>query len=149
MVDAAGAVTVANEKAENAEPVLARAEPYLMPICKRMQRDRRNGVDSGLQLEVIESETEHHRMQIAVVVDQRVRLADGKVIGDTFRDGHPDRFSLPKQWRVTAKDSCRCGWGSDVHSSTRFGLGSRGRAKIPPNAVIIYDVRLRDVRDPR
>lgn len=106
--------------------------------------------ESGLQLEVVQAgDGPRPEADSRVTVDQRVRLVDGKVIGDTFRDGHPDTFSLSEavegyreglmQMQVGERCVITCppelAWG-------RKGAGN----KIPPNAAIIYDVRLRAIR---
>ncbi len=83
-----------------------------------------------------------------VVVNQRIQLVNGKVIGDTYQDGVPDTFSMKEaipgiqEGLPLIKEGGRCefvvppelAWG-------RKGVGN----KIGPNAVLIFDVRLLEV----
>ena len=107
-------------------------------------------LESGLQLQVItEGDGISPAIESVVTVDQRVRLVDGKVIGDTFKEGRPDTFSLQEAVEGYAEGLCemRVGGRTVIYCPPDLAWGKKGAGKkIPPNSVVIYDVRLRSVR---
>ena len=80
-----------------------------------------------------------------VQVNQRIQLIGGKVIGDTYREGLPDEFTMRgaipgiREGLQLMQEGARyefvvppeLAWG-------KKGVGS----KIGPNAVLIFDIRL-------
>lgn len=112
---------------------------------------RKEGVmetDSGLQYKIIDvgsgpSPQEYHK----VIVHQRCHLLSGKVIEDTYRENKPSEVAMSdliegyREGLMLMKKGARfrlyippdLAWG-------RKGTGT----KIPPNAVLVFDVRLVD-----
>lgn len=118
---------------------------------KNAQKEGVQVTDSGLQYLIIDEGDEGGLQPVdggKVRVDQRVTLVDGKIIGDTFKDGAPDTFTM---------DECIDGYREGLlmmREGSRYklfvppdiGWGKKGAGtKIPPNSVVIFDVRLRKV----
>lgn len=105
---------------------------------------------SGLQIEHIDhGDGDAVQPNSIVTVDQRVRLIDGKVIGDTFHDGRPDTFPLHEGVEGYQEGLLlmRVGGRAVITCPPDLAWGKKGAGKkIPPNAVLIFDVRLRQVR---
>lgn len=124
----------------------AAAEDFLQ---RNAQQATVQVLDSGLQIKVVqEGDGPAPTPTSRVTVDQRVQLVDGKVIGDTFRDGHPDCFGLDEAVEGYRQGllTMRTGGRSVIYCPPELAWGRKGAGnKIPPNALIIYDVRLRAV----
>ena len=107
-----------------------------------------NCLESGLQYTIIEDGNGSMPDESAtVVVHQRCWLVNGAVIEDTYRENKPSEVKISelidgyKEGVLLMKKGARfkffippdLGWG-------KKGTGS----KIPPNSVLIFDVRLID-----
>lgn len=84
-----------------------------------------------------------------VVVNQRILNADGSVIADTYKSGLPDTFSL-KEAIVGLREGLllmSIGDRYELVIPPELAWGKRGATnKIGPNAVLVVDVRLLDIR---
>lgn len=81
----------------------------------------------------------------AVVVNQRIQLIGGKIIGDTYRDGVPDEFTLKEAIPGIREGLQLMQEGARFEFVVPPGLawGKKGVGnKIGPNAVLIFDLRL-------
>ena len=108
-------------------------------------------LESGLQIKHIDhGDGDMPHEHSIVTVDQRVLLLDGKVIGDTFRDGRPDTFSLQEAVPGYREGltHMRVGGRAVIYCPPELAWGKKGTGnKIPPNALLTFDVRLRDIGD--
>jgi FKBP-type peptidyl-prolyl cis-trans isomerase len=114
---------------------------------------RKDGVislESGLQIKHIqEGDGDRPDEHSVVTVDQRVLLLDGKVIGDTFKDGRPDSFPLAEavEGYQEGLQQMRVGGRAVIYCPPDLAWGKKGAGqKIPPNALLTFDVRLRAIR---
>lgn len=83
-----------------------------------------------------------------VVVNQRIQLVNGKVIGDTYQDGMPDTFPM-KEAIPGIQEGLQLvqeGGRYEFVVPPELAWGKKGVGnKIGPNAVLIFDVRLMEV----
>lgn len=83
-----------------------------------------------------------------VTIEQRLLLADGTVISDTYREGQSEVFKVEQ-----AIDGLRealqlmpLGSRMEVVVPPELAWGKRGnRSKIGPNAVLFFDLRLLNI----
>jgi FKBP-type peptidyl-prolyl cis-trans isomerase len=104
--------------------------------------------DSGLQYSILEegdgeSPGEHH----TVIVHQRCQLLNGKVIEDTYRENKPSEVPMAeliagyREGLMLMKKGAR----HRLFIPPDLAWGKKGTGgKIPPNALLIFDVRLVD-----
>ncbi len=104
--------------------------------------------ESGLQYQVIEEgEGDTPDENAYVTLHQRAMLIDGKVIEDTFKENQPDEVKMEemiegyREGLMLMKKGAR--YKLFVPSELAWGKKGTG-SKIPPNAVLIFDVRLID-----
>ncbi len=103
---------------------------------------------SGLQYKVIEEGDGAHPAENSIVtIHQRCILLNGKVIEDTFRDNQPDEVEMGeliegyREGLLLMKKGSR--YKLFIHPELAWGKKGTGN-KIPPNALLIFDVRLID-----
>lgn len=112
---------------------------------------KKNGIletSSGLQYQVLEEgEGDSPDENAMVTIHQRVMLLSGSVIGDTFKDNKPDEVDMRemiegyREGLMLMKKGARY----KLFVPPELGWGKKGTGtKIPPNAVLIFDVRLID-----
>lgn len=103
---------------------------------------------SGLQYQVIDEGTGNSPDEKAnVIIHQRCTLLNGKVIEDTFRDNEPDEVPVAELIEGYREGILlmKKGGRSKLFVPPHLGWGEKGSgSKIPPNAVLIFDVRLID-----
>ncbi|MDA3960975.1 MAG: FKBP-type peptidyl-prolyl cis-trans isomerase [Planctomycetota bacterium] len=125
----------------------ASAEEFL---TKNAQRPEVITTETGLQLEhLVVGEGAVPSENNTVTVDQRIKLLNGNIIGDTFRDNRPDTFSLLEAVEGYREGilQMREGGRTVFYCPPDLAWGKKGAgSKIPPNALLIYDVRLRAIR---
>ncbi len=104
--------------------------------------------ESGLQYQVIEEgEGDCPDENAMVTIHQRAMLLSGAVIEDTFKENKPDEVSMKemidgyREGLMLMKKGAR--YKLFVPSELAWGKKGTG-TKIPPNAVLIFDVRLID-----
>lgn len=115
-------------------------------IDKYRQKDGVQETASGLLYRVLETgEGMTPTESDSVEVNQRIQLVGGKVVGDTYKEGMPDEFTMKeaipgiREGLQLMKEGDRfefvvppeLAWG-------KKGVGN----KIGPNAVLIFDLRL-------
>lgn len=118
-------------------------------IEKYRQKEGVQQTASGLLYKQLEAgsgltPTEFDRVQ----VNQRIQLVGGKVIGDTYKEGLPDEFSM-KEAITGLREGLQLMQEGDrfefvVPPELAWGKKGAGN-KIGPNAVLIFDVRLMKV----
>ncbi len=103
---------------------------------------------SGLQYQVIEEGDGDQPFEgCNVIIHQRCLLQNGKVIEDTFKENEPDEVPMDeliegyKEGILLMKKGSRF----KLFVPPELGWGKKGTGnKIPPNALLIFDVRLVD-----
>ena len=114
-----------------------------------LQNSKKEGVtetDSGLQFLVVEEKTgDKPGMFDTVKIHQRALLLDGKILIDTYRLNKPDEVridelieGLQEGLQMMTEGSRYKFW---VPSELAWGRKGSGN-KIPPNAVLYFDIRL-------
>ena len=82
-----------------------------------------------------------------VIVHQRCALLNGKVIEDTYKENEPDEVPIDEliEGYREALLLMKKGGKSRFYIPPDLAWGSKGSGhKIPPNSVLIFDVRLVD-----
>ncbi|MCU4676130.1 FKBP-type peptidyl-prolyl cis-trans isomerase [Catenovulum sp. 2E275] len=80
-----------------------------------------------------------------VVINQRIRLADGSVIADSYKAGLPEEFALAEAIEGLREGILLMPVGSryEFVIPPELAWGKKGNSgKIGPNAVLHFDVRL-------
>ena len=106
--------------------------------------------NSGLQYEVVdELDGPKPGPDDEVVIHQRALLPDGKILEDTYRKNEPDQVriaelieGLQEGLQLMTKGSRYRFWVPPELGWGRKGTGN----KIPPNAVLAFDIRLLEVK---
>ncbi len=113
---------------------------------------RKKGVletESGLQYSIVE-EMEGARPGLfdVVRIHQRALLLDGKILEDTYRQNKPDEVKLEELIEGLQEGLQMMSVGSRykfwVPSDLAWGKKGTGN-KIPPNAVLSFDIRLVEI----
>ncbi|WP_020207607.1 FKBP-type peptidyl-prolyl cis-trans isomerase [Gilvimarinus chinensis] len=117
---------------------------------KYRQKDGVQETASGLLYRVIEEGDGMTPTEAdSVEVNQRIQLVGGKVIGDTYKEGMPDEFSMKeaipgiREGLQLMQEGAR--YEFVVPPDLAWGKKGVGN-KIGPNAVLIFDLRLMKVR---
>ena len=104
--------------------------------------------DSGLIYRVIEKAdeiTQSPEILDTVVVHQRIMLADGSVIADSYKAGLPEEFSMQEAIEGLQQGLALMSIGDryEFIIPPDLAWGKKGNSgKIGPNAVLHFDVRL-------
>ncbi|WP_019601199.1 FKBP-type peptidyl-prolyl cis-trans isomerase [Teredinibacter turnerae] len=105
---------------------------------------------SGLLFRVLEeSDGMRPTEQDVVVVNQRILNADGSVIADTYKAGIPDTFTMKEAIPGLREGLLLMPVGAryELVIPPELAWGRRGATnKIGPNAVLIIDVRLLEIK---
>lgn len=117
-------------------------------LGKNKQKEGVFETDSGLQYMVIEEGAgdrpkEHHN----IIIHQRCQLLNGKVIIDTYKENELSEVSMHELIEGYREGLLLMAKGSryKLFIPPNLAWGKKGsRSKIPPNAVLIFDVRLVD-----
>ncbi|NJN25440.1 MAG: peptidylprolyl isomerase [Cyclobacteriaceae bacterium] len=104
--------------------------------------------DTGLQYLMLEEGSGGYLDEAATVsIHQRCTLANGKVIEDTYKDNVPDQVAMNdliagyREGLLLMKKGGR----ARLFVPPELAWGKKGSgSKIPPNALLIFDVRLVD-----
>ncbi len=104
--------------------------------------------DSGLQYQILEAgEGDSPSEDSYVTLHQRAWVLNGAVIEDTFKENEPDAASIKemidgyKEGVLLMKKGSRY----KLFVPPELGWGKKGHGtKIPPSAVLVFDVRLID-----
>ena len=115
-------------------------------IDKYRQKEGVQQTNTGLLYRLVEqSEGLVPALGDSVQVNQRIQLVGGKIIGDTYKEGLPDEFSLKeaipgiREGLQLMQEGAR--YEFVVPSELAWGKKGVGD-KIGPNAVLIFDIRL-------
>lgn len=123
------------------------SEDYLH---KYRQKEDTFATGSGLLYRLLEEGTGISPTEAdTVLVNQRILTVNGKVIADTYQEGVPDEFSLKeaiagiREGLQLMHEGGRC----EFVVPPELAWGKRGVGnKIGPNAVLVFDLRLLEVR---
>lgn len=103
---------------------------------------------SGLQYVVLEpGEGDQPGADSYVTIHQRVLLLNGNVIGDTFKENEPEEVSMKEMIEGYREGIMLMKKGAryKLFVPPELAWGKKGTGnKIPPNATLIFDVRLID-----
>jgi FKBP-type peptidyl-prolyl cis-trans isomerase FkpA len=103
---------------------------------------------SGLQYQVIEEgHGENPSEDCNVIIHQRCTLLNGKVIADTYKENEPDEVPMHELIEGYREGLMliKKGGRSKLFIPPELAWGKKGTGnKIPPNALLIFDVRLVD-----
>ncbi|GAC16491.1 FKBP-type peptidyl-prolyl cis-trans isomerase [Aliiglaciecola lipolytica] len=115
-------------------------------INKYQGRADVSATGSGLLYTIIDmSDGQKPQIPNIVRVNQRILLADGSVIDDTYKTGIPEEFSLEEAIEGLREGIQLMPVGSrfEFVIPPELAWGKKGnRSKIGPNTVMIVDVRL-------
>lgn len=121
------------------------SEDFLM---KNKNKDGVIETTSGLQYKVIEAGTGEYPFDgCNVIIHQRCALLNGKIIADTYRENEPDEVPLDELIEGYREGLMlmKKGGKSKLFIPSELAWGKKGTGnKIPPNALLIFDVRLVD-----
>lgn len=119
-----------------------------------IQNAKKEGVfetESGLQYAVTdESDGKKPDMFSTIKIHQRALLLDGKVLEDTYRLNRPDEVKVEELIEGLQEGLQKMPEGSRYKFwvPPELGWGRKGTGnKIPPNAVIAFDIRLLEILD--
>lgn len=104
---------------------------------------------SGLQYLIVEQkEGNKPGMFDTVLIHQRALLLDGKILEDTYRQNKPDKVKIDELIEGLQEGLQMMEFGSRykfwVPSELAWGRKGTGN-KIPPNAVLSFDIRLVEI----
>ena len=117
-------------------------------LAKNAKKEGVITTSSGLQYKIIEpGNGDHPPENCNVIVHQRCTLLNGKVIEDTYKDNEPDEVPINEliEGYREGLSLMKKGGKSKFFIPPELAWGKKGTGnKIPPNAVLIFDVRLVD-----
>jgi len=115
---------------------------------KNRKKEDVSETESGLQYSVIdEGSGEHPFDGCNVIIHQRCTLLSGRVIEDTFKDNKADEVPMNEMIEGYREGLLIMKKGSryKLFIPPELAWGKKGTGnKIPPNALLIFDVRLLD-----
>lgn len=104
---------------------------------------------SGLQYKIVEEiEAEKPNEFSTVLIHQRALLLNGTILEDTYRQNKPDEVKIDELIEGLQEGLQLMGKGSRYKFwiSADLAWGRKGTSnKIPPNAVLSFDIRLIDI----
>lgn len=105
--------------------------------------------DSGLQFSIVEETTgKSPGLNDKVKIHQRALLLDGKILEDTYRRNSPDEVAIDELIEGLQEGLQLMSVGSRykfwVPADLAWGRKGTGN-KIPPNAVLSFDIRLLEI----
>lgn len=107
--------------------------------------------DSGLQIEVLEkgSGTEHPKASDRVKVHYHGTLTDGTVFDSSVERGQPISFGLNQVIKGWTEGLQTMVVGDKVKLTipSELGYGNQAAGKIPPGAVLIFEVELLGINE--
>ena len=117
-----------------------------------IQNAQKTGVielSSGLQYLIVEQkEGDKPGMFDTILIHQRALLLDGKILEDTYRQNKPDKVKIDELIEGLQEGLQMMEAGSRykfwVPSELAWGKKGTGN-KIPPNAVLSFDIRLVEI----
>lgn len=132
--------------AEESEAALKKANAFLE---ENAEKEGVKTTDSGLQYEILEQGSgPSPDPESTVVVHYEGRLVDGKVFDSSRKRGQPAEFQLNQVipgW-TEGLQLMKEGGKARLYIPPDLGYGPGGTGSIPPNAVLIFDVELLEVK---
>lgn len=117
-------------------------------LDKNKKKDGVITTESGLQYKIIEKGIGAFPFENCnVIIHQRCTLLSGKIIADTYKDNEPDDVPIGELIEGYREGLMlmKKGGKSRLFIPPELAWGEKGTGnKIPPNAVLIFDVRLVD-----
>ena len=117
-----------------------------------LQNARKEGVietESGLQYKIVEEISDvRPDLHNCVVIHQRALLLNGTILEDTYRKNKPDEVNVNELIEGLQEGIRLMGKGSRYQFwvPSDLGWGRKGTSnKIPPFAVLSFDIRLVDI----
>lgn len=121
-------------------------------IARYLRQDDVRVTPSGLMYRIIDDvQGERPASDHIVKVHQRILLADGSVVDDTYKKGPPESFMLSEAIEGLREALLLMPVGAryEFVIPPELGWGKKGNGgKIGPHAVMIVDVRLIDTGTP-
>lgn len=117
-------------------------------LLKNKKKDGIFVTDSGLQYEIVDdAEGLKPSVEHVVIVQQRIKLLDGTLIDDTYKQPDPAEFTMKEAIEGYREGLFMMSKGSRYRFfiPPELAWGERGAGnKIGPNSVLIIDARLVD-----
>jgi len=118
-------------------------------LLQNLQKEGVEETDSGLQYLVVEEKQgKKPGMFDTVQIHQRALLLDGKILEDTYRKNRPDEVKIDELIEGLQEGLQLMSVGSRykfwVPADLAWGKKGTGN-KIPPNAVLSFDIRLVEI----
>lgn len=118
-------------------------------LLNNLQKAGVEETESGLQFQVIDEKNGPKPMLFdTVVLHQRALLLDGKILEDTYRLNQPDKVKINELIEGLREGLQMMSVGSRfkfwVPAELAWGRKGTGN-KIPPNAVLSFDIRLVEI----
>lgn len=117
-------------------------------LAKNAQKEGIISTDSGLQYKVIEEGSGNNPTRgCNVIIHQRCSLQNGKIIEDTYKENEPDGLSISELIEGYREGLLlmKKGGKARFFIPPELAWGKKGTGnKIPPNALLIFDVKLVD-----
>jgi len=117
-------------------------------LIKNAKKDGIVSTISGLQYKVVEEGSgDYPPENCTVIVHQRCTLLNGKVIEDTYKDNEPDEVPITELIEGYREGLLlmKKGGKSRFYIPPELAWGKKGTGnKIPPNALLIFEVKLVD-----
>jgi len=118
-------------------------------LWQNAQKQGVTELDSGLQYLIVdEKEGPHPNLENEIIIHQRALLLDGKILEDTYRKNEPDQVKLNELIEGLQEGLQLMAEGSRFKFwvPSELAWGKKGTSnKIPPNAVLSFDIRLLEI----
>ncbi len=105
-------------------------------------------IDNGLQYQIIEEGTgDKPQAESYIIIHQRCQLINGTVIEDTYKENEPSEVKMEELIEGYKEGVMLMSKGAryKFFIPPELAWGKKGTGnKIPPNSVLIFDVRLID-----
>lgn len=118
-----------------------------------LQNAQKQGVietDTGLQYSIVdEKDGAYPKLEDEILIHQRALLLDGKILEDTYRKNEPDQVKLNELIEGLREGLQLMAEGSRFKFwvPSELAWGKKGTSnKIPPNAVLSFDIRLLEIK---
>ncbi len=118
-------------------------------LTQNTQKEGVNTSSSGLQWKIVEATEDLKPDEYStVVIHQRALLLNGNILIDTYRKNKPDEVKVEELIEGLQEALQMMGKGSRYKFwvPSELAWGRKGTSnKIPPNAVLSFDIRLVDI----
>ena len=118
-------------------------------LLQNMNKPGVKETDSGLQYAIVDEKSGlKPGIFDTIKIHQRALLLDGKILEDTYRQNQPDKVRLDELIEGLQEGLQLMSVGSRYRFwvPSELGWGRKGTGnKIPPNAVLTFDIRLLEI----